>query len=83
MQIGDIEGGDKAPDVVEAMADCFGYESMLGLKRRHPLNGLQIFDGFEDDSVFQIVMDELLGSNGYSKCRDAFVRKGNLRRKAF
>ena len=52
MQIGDVEGGDKAPDVVEAVANCFGYESMLGLKRRHPLNGLQIFDGFEDDSVF-------------------------------
>ena len=37
MQIGDIEGGDKAPDVVEAMADCFGYESMLGLKQKSGL----------------------------------------------
>ena len=55
---------------------------MLGLKRRHPLNGLQIFNGSEDDSIFQVVMDELLGSNGYSKCRDAFVRKGDLGREA-
>ena len=55
---------------------------MLGLKRRHPLNGLQIFDGFEDDSIFQVVMDELLGSNGNSKCRDAFIREGDLRREA-
>ena len=68
--------------MVEAVADRLGYEGVLGLKRRHPLNGLQILDRSEDDSIFQVVMDELLGSDGYSKCRDAFIREGDLGREA-
>lgn len=40
MYIGNIDGGDETPEVVEAMTNRFGQESMLRLYQGHPLDGL-------------------------------------------
>ena len=67
MYIGNIGSGDEAPEVVEAITNRFGWDGMLRLYQRHSLDGLQVFNGLEDDFIVQVCVDKLLISNGYSK----------------
>ena len=40
MYVGDVDGGDETPKVIEAMTNRFGQESMLRLYQGHSLDGL-------------------------------------------